>query len=347
MNPRARQLAAIRHELTDRISVDAIHVEIPDQIAEYLEVGQDAVLDALGLDGRIVAAPYTGQLPQATGGVALSEWGTPDSGTYGYGTSRHAPLAGVESVSQVERYPWPDPAQYDYAAAAGAARDLSNYAVRGPYWRPLFCGVCDMMSSEEAMSAMLTRPRVFEAVLEHVYLHVSEYCKRLHAACGDAMPVFCLGDDFATQRGLMISPEQWRRYLKPRLSKLFGIGKSAGKPVWFHSCGDITEVLPDLIDIGMDVWETVQLHTLPISAEQLKRDYGREITFFGGVNTQRLPFATPKEVRTEVVRCIETLGRGGGYICGPDHHIKPDVPVRNAVTLFSTAVQFRREGYTR
>jgi len=140
--------------------------------------------------------------------------------------------------------------------------------------------------------------------------------------------------------------EHWRRFLKPRYAKLFDIGKRRGKYVWFHSCGDITEVLPDLIDIGMDVWETVQLHTLPMSPRELKKEYGRHVTFFGAVNTQRLPFAHPDEIRAEVARCIEALGHGGGYICGPDHGIRADVPYENIVALYETARDFRRTGYT-
>jgi len=90
----------------------------------------------------------------------------------------------------------------------------------------------------------------------------------------------------------------------------------------------------------------VQLHTLPISAERLKREYGRDITFFGGINTQRLPFVTPEEVRGEVQHCIAALGQGGGYICGPDHRLKPDVPPQNIVALFRAATDFRRPSYT-
>jgi len=125
------------------------------------------------------------------------------------------------------------------------------------------------------------------------------------------------------------------------------MAKAAGKHVWFHSCGDVTAVLPDLLDIGMDVWETVQLHTLPIPPETLKRDFGRHMTFFGGVNTQRLPFMTPSEVAAEVERCIRLLGKGGGYICGPDHHVKPDVSAENTVALFRAAREFDEPGYTR
>lgn len=101
-----------------------------------------------------------------------------------------------------------------------------------------------------------------------------------------------------------------------------------------------------LLDIDMDVWETVQHHTLPIPAEQLKREYGNHLTFFGGINTQRLPLMTPDEVAEKVNRCIRVLGKKGGYFCGPDHRVKPDVSAKNALILFKTATEFRVPGYT-
>ena len=96
----------------------------------------------------------------------------------------------------------------------------------------------------------------------------------------------------------------------------------------------------------MDVWETVQLHALPMTPAELKRKYGSHITFFGGVNTQTLPFKTLGEVSDEVLRYIDVLREAGGYICGPDHHIKPDVPVANVVALFDTARNYAKAGCT-
>jgi len=340
MNSRERQLATIRHEPVDRISVDAICVENVAEIANYLQIEPSAVLDRLGIDGRIISAGYLGKVREPENGVYFSEWGTPSTGDYG--AYRFNPLADADSVSDVEKYPYPDPSNYNFEATGDFAKAWGDkYALRGPYWRPLFCQVCDLFGMEEAMVRMLTQPNIFEAVLDHVFEHIYEFCKRLLDACGNYMPIFCLGDDFATQRGLMISPEQWRKFLKPRFAKLFELGKSRGKFVWFHSCGDITAILSDLIDIGVDVWETVQLHTLPMSAEELKREYGKHITFFGGINTQRLPFAKPEEIRAEVIDCIKILGKGGGYICGPDHHIKPDVSVENTLALFDTATSMK------
>jgi len=334
MTHRERTLAAIRHETTDRVPVDAICIETIPELAEHLGIAQEAVLDRLGIDGRIVAAGYTGEMPP---GECITEWGT--SWRCDYSVDRGCyPLAGVSTIAEIERYRWPDPADYDYAGAGEAARSLGDsYAMRGPYWNPIFCRALDLFGMEEAMANMSLEPALFEAVIERVYEYLTEYCRRLIEACGDSMPILCLADDFATQRGLMISPEQWRRFLKPRYAGLFEIGKRSGKLIWFHSCGDITSVLPDLIEIGMDVWETVQLHALPMTASELKREYGRHLCFFGGVNTQHLPFAKPDEIREEVRRCIEVLGAGGGYICGPDHHIKPDVPPENTAALFDAA----------
>ncbi|MCC6445132.1 MAG: hypothetical protein IT210_16945 [Armatimonadetes bacterium] len=340
MTSRQRQLAAIRHEMTDRISVDAICVETPREITSFLNIAPDQVLQRLGLDRRAVTAGgYAGEFPD--GPEDVREWGTLETGEYG--ASRSYPLAAASSVREIERYPWPDPSLYDYEAAGRYARQVGEeYAVRGPYWKPLFCMARNLFGMAEALVRSVAEPAVFEAVLEYACLHVEEFCRRLLDACGDAMPVLSLGDDFATQRGLMISPAAWRAFLKPRYARLFRIAKERGKYVWFHSCGDITPVLPDLIDIGMDVWETVQLHALPMPPEILKREYSPSIAFFGGVNTQTLPFASLEEV----LRCIEVLGRDGGYICGPDHHIKPDVPPANAAALFDIALAFRREGYT-
>ena len=342
MLPRERQLAAIRHGIPDRVPVDAICIENTGPLAAHLGIAEEDVAGRLGLDGRIVSAAYTGEVRGADRG--LGPWGT--DAFDDYGTGHTFPLAGAETVGEVDRYPWPDPRRYDYAAAAAHARELAaTYAVRGPYWVPVFCQGCSLMGMEEALAAMMLRPAVFEAVVERVTGHVEEHCRRFLAAGG--VDILCVGDDFATQRGLMMPPDLWRRFLKPRLARIFAVGHAAGRPVWFHSCGDITAILPDLVDIGMDVWETVQLHALPVSARDLKREYGRHIAFFGGVNTQRLPWASPVEVAVVVQHCIEALGEGGGYICGPDHHVKPDVSVAATLALFDTATAFSRPGYTR
>jgi uroporphyrinogen decarboxylase len=347
MNGRERELTAIRHETPDRIPVDAICIENRDALAAHLAIAPEEVPARLGLDGWVVAAGYRGPMPPPISDAQpVNEWGA--SALQDYGVDHVYPLAAAEDARAVETYAWwPDPALYSYAETAESARPQGiAYALRGPYWQPLFCRACSLLGMEELLVKMLAAPAVVEAVLACIADRVAVYCERFLDACGETVPILCLGDDFATQRGMLLAPELWRRFLKPHYARLFAIGKQRGKFVWFHSCGDVTAVLPDLIDIGLDVWETVQLHTLPITAAELKREYGRRLAFFGGINTQRLPFASPEEVRAEVRRCIERLGEGGGYICGPDHHVKPDVSAENTVALFAEATTFRRPGYT-
>lgn len=345
-NSRTRLLAAIRHELPDRVPVAVICIDDPKPVAAHLGIAPEQVPARLGLDGWVVAAwRYSG--PAVPGRVAgANEWGATAQNEYGAG---HAfPLAAAASVREVEGYPWPDGTAYNFDEMPGALRATGQlYALRGPYWKPVFCQACSLFGMEEALVKMLTEPALFEAALDRITDHVAAYCDCFLKACGDDLAIFCLGDDFASQRGLLMAPDAWRQFIKPRLARLFALGKKYGKPVWFHSCGDISAVIPDLLDIGMDIWETVQLHTLPFGAAELKRRYGRNLCFFGGVSTQRLPFATPDEVRRETLACIEALGQGGGYICGPDHHIKPDVPPANTLALFDTATAFRRPGWTR
>ncbi len=204
------------------------------------------------------------------------------------------------------------------------------------------------MGIEEALCKMLAEPVVFEACVEQMLRFSIGYVERFVRTVGDKLDILYLADDFATQRGLMMNPAlSGASSSSPHYERLFAIGKRLGLPIWFASCGDITAVLPDLIEIGMDVWETVQLQTLPIAPTELKRRYGRDLVFFGGVNTQSLPFANPGAVADEVRRSIEALAEGGGYICGPDHHIKPDVPAANVLALFEAARQFHKAGYTR
>ena len=177
MNSRERQLIAIRHQIPDRIPIDATAVENQREIAEFLCIGSGTVLDRLGLDGRIIAPPYVGELPPPVDGMPSTEWGTLDSGDYG--TTMVRPLSDVSSVRQVEKHPWPDAANYDYDWARQAAGTLGNqYAVRGPYWKPLFCRVCDLFGMEEAMAKIVLKPLILEAALDRVFAFTADLCTR-------------------------------------------------------------------------------------------------------------------------------------------------------------------------
>ena len=331
MTHKERQLAAIRRKDVDRISRDVIAIENGAKIFGRPDYDYQELLRLMDTDGRVVFTP--GYLGETRSG--RDEWGAPSINDYG--TSHAYPLSFVQEAADLKKYTPPSPDDYDFTSSATLAKRYSaEYAVRGPYWKSLFCVQNGLFGMEDNLANMLLEPGIFEASLNMVFEHTYRYCENYLNAVGDDLDILYLGDDFASQRGLLFDPALWRKYFRDKYRALFELGRKRGKLIWFHSCGDITSVLPDLIDIGVDVWETVQLHTLPISPETLKREYGKDLSFFGGVSTQSLPFKTPEEVRTEAAYCVQALGPTG-YILGPDHHIKPDVSAENTLALFHYA----------
>jgi uroporphyrinogen decarboxylase len=147
-----------------------------------------------------------------------------------------------------------------------------------------------------------------------------------------------LGDDWGAQRGLIMGPACWRRFLKPRLAKMFAAIHAGGKAAMIHSDGDIQAVLPDLVEIGLDIYNPLQPDVM--DPYEVKRRYGDRLTFHGGVSVQQfLPFATAKEVRREVGRMLRELGAGGGFIIAPTHSILEDVPAANLAALLETVAE--------
>ena len=247
------------------------------------------------------------------------------------------PLAGAESAADIEKYSWPAAEALDMEAYGARVDSVSREfpLILSIGFLPVLNTVMDMFGMEEALVIMLSEPEIFEATIAHIESFLLETIKKVMDAHAPKAFAFWLGDDFSTQRGMMISPDDWRKYLKPTYKKLFELVKSYNLLVWFHSCGTFRPVMPDLIDIGMDVWETVQAHLPGNDPEELKKEFGAHITFFGAINCQKtLPFGTTEDVRREVRERSRILGRDGGFICGPDHSIQANMPAENIIALY-------------
>jgi uroporphyrinogen decarboxylase len=149
------------------------------------------------------------------------------------------------------------------------------------------------------------------------------------------------GDDFGTQRSLVMSPQIWQKFFKKRYARLWGVYKSAGLPVFHHSCGNLAGIIPDLVEIGLDVLSPIQPEAMdPV---WLSKSFGRELTFFGGISTQKtLPFGTPDDVRKEVIKMIEVLGKYDGYIISPSHEITSDCTDENFMALLSVLSDYMK-----
>jgi uroporphyrinogen decarboxylase len=146
-----------------------------------------------------------------------------------------------------------------------------------------------------------------------------------------------LSDDYGTQKAMLMSPAHWRRLIKPRLLEIYAFARRHGRVVFHHSCGDIQPIIRDLIDIGLDILHPIQPEAMDVF--RLKKEFGRDLTLCGGIRTQDLlPRGKPDEVREEVRRLQEEMGRGGGYILEPGITIQADVPIENMVAMIEEAM---------
>jgi uroporphyrinogen decarboxylase len=156
-----------------------------------------------------------------------------------------------------------------------------------------------------------------------------------YARCG--ADVIAYGDDVGTQRGMLMSVRMWRTWLKPRLARTIAAARDVRPDVlvFYHSDGDVSAIIPDLIEIGVDILNPIQPECMDPVA--LKRAYGERLSFWGTIGTQStFPFGSPDDVRREVRSRIETVGAGGGLFLAPTHVIEPEVPFENIVAFVET-----------
>ena len=186
---------------------------------------------------------------------------------------------------------------------------------------------------EPVLIDFLENPLFIEELFDRIIDFNLAITKRL---CKFPVDAFHFGDDWGQQHGLLIDPELWRSIFKKRLKKLYDAVHDAGLPVSIHSCGDITEIIPDLIEMGVNMITPLQAEALDFNF--LKKEYGKYLTFWGGVSTQQtMPYGTPDEVRAEIRDLKRILGKDGGYILAPSHELQGDVPLENMLAFIEEA----------
>lgn len=186
-----------------------------------------------------------------------------------------------------------------------------------------FCGMT------ESLMDMLLYPKELHELLDNI---CDYFCHLIDIALEYDIDGVYFGDDWGQQKGMIMGPDHWREFIKPRMARMYARVKAKGKYVFQHSCGDVHEVFPDLIEIGLDCYQTFQPEVYDI--EKMKAEYGKDLTFWGGISTQRcLPSSTPDEVKKEAKRVASILRKNGGYILAPTHAVAFDVPAENILVL--------------
>lgn len=248
------------------------------------------------------------------------------------------PMAGAETVREIESYCWPDPGWLELPEPSERERKRLEERFVLVQIGPIWCQLTKLMPMEQALLHMKLNPSLVDAAVERIGHVATEMIRRQLDVSGDLVDAVRVWDDFATDADLFFSLEDCRRFYLPAWRRIFDLIKSRGKYVWFHCCGAMSALIPDLLDMGMDILEPCQVHRPGMEPERLKTDFGDKLTFYGAVNTQStLPFGSPEDVRREVGERIRVLGKSGGYIVGPDHTVMGDVPPENIEALYREA----------
>jgi uroporphyrinogen decarboxylase len=277
------------------------------------------------------------------------EWWKPQEGGFYYDMRRH-PLANVETVAELKKYKFPDPLDPGrYEGMALQADQLMNRRhvayVLGRNAPGIFEIALWMRGFENFYCDMVANREFAEALLDIICEIKMKYWARALELVGANVMIISEADDLASQGACLISPQMYRQVLKPYHTKLFSyIKKQARVPVkiFYHSCGAVLPLLPDLIEAGIDILNPVQVSATGMDSKELKRRFGRDLTFYGGgVDTQKvLPRGTPAQVREEVRRRIEDLAPGGGFVFNTVHNIQADVPPENIMAMWETLQEF-------
>jgi len=201
----------------------------------------------------------------------------------------------------------------------------------------LFELICRLRNMENAILDFLVNPEIMDYLLEGA----CDFGIKLSQEAVNKFELDWLwtGDDVGGQQAMIMDPELWRTMLKPRLKKIIDVGKQQGLWIAYHSCGEVRPIIPDMIEIGIDVLNPVQSNCPGMNPLELKKEFGKELTFMGGIDTQRLlPNGSVHEVRMETEKIIDgMMSDGGGYILAASHTVPPETPVENIFALYESA----------
>jgi uroporphyrinogen decarboxylase len=325
-----QQLARVHEDVKERARVDVwgINPAKPRGISRpaWSEDGYDKLVDEWGI-----------------------EWWKPQDGGIYYDMRRH-PLADIETVEELKRYPFPDPLDpARYVGMAERADELMNRRqvafVLGRNAPGIWEIALWMRGFDNHFCDMIANVPLAEALLDTIMEVKMKYWERALELVGENVMIVSEADDLASQNRCLCSPDLYRKLIKPRHTQLFTwIKKKAKAPVkiFYHSCGAVRPLIPDLIESGIDILNPVQVSAAGMDTKELKKEFGKDLTFYGGgVDTQRiLPRGTPLQVRDEVKRRIDDLAPGGGFIFNTVHNIQADVPPENVVAMWEALADF-------
>lgn len=328
MTRRERVIAAVHHKQPDKIpyNVNFTSQEY-EKVVEYTK--DPNYLDKIG--NHLSSVSYDGYLFELTPGSGY--W----KDDFGVVWNRNG---ADKDIGVIEGFVIKEPSLKNYSFPAldesrlrkefeALMKDSSDTFKFGAIGFSMFERAWTLRGMENLLMDMVLEPEFVDELLDAI----TEYNLRIiDIALEYDIDGMEFGDDWGQQKGLIMGPGYWRRFIKPRMARMYERVKSKGLVVMQHSCGDIHEIFPDLIEIGLDVYQTFQPEIYDI--KKTKQEYGNDLSFWGGISTQRLlPFASPEEIRRVTRETMEILGQNGGYIAAPTHAVPGDVPPESIIAM--------------
>lgn len=330
----ARQLVSKIFNLSNTDGAGAMwtgHINeatIPIYAEEWgIEPSREAIYSFLNDDCRWFTADSGYKHPE--GRAAMD----PTYGTSGRGSlSAGGSFANAETVADIEKYPWPDPDDCDFTEIYEEIKRFPDKMVFTGMWSPFFHIIADFFGMENYFVNMYENPKLVEALTERVTDYYVRAGERFFQGLGGDADIMFFGNDFGTQRDLLIAPEKFRQFVLPSFKRLIAVGKKFNKKILLHSCGSIYRIIPDLIEAGVDALHPIQAQAVGMDAESLAQ-YKNDLAFVGGIDAQSFFVnATPEEIRAEVRRVRKVLGPN--IVISPSHEeILPNVPAENILAM--------------
>jgi len=353
MNSKERVLAAINHIQPDRVPIDLRFVpEAMQNLKDKLGFTDSQVWDWIGQDvvtvrpvfpnpasEKYYADPTIEVTPE---GHYLDIYRVPfkevktEFQTYIEFTG-DSPLKSCQSIEDLNGFQWPKTYAWDYSAISSkleANRDKATWARS----RGCFATAQLMRGMDTFLMDLALEPEFACTVLDHIMNFVmDDACCTLEAGEGK-YTFYEYNDDVASQRGMLISPDMWRKLIKPRMANFCSLVHSYGVKVRYHSCGSIYAIIPDLIEIGVDILNPIQPLAVDMDPFRLKEEFGDKLTFHGAIDIQELlPNGSVQDVREQVRETIDIVGKEGGYILAGSHTIQADAKVENIIAMVEEA----------
>lgn len=316
MNCKERVRRTAAFEETDRAPAGLFgtHPDYEDRLAEYAGAGSaEAMYRLFGIDVWHSR-------------VGLTYTGSP-------GPDKPQPFAEVSSADKVEAWPFPDMKDYDASDLVRHLEDHREFSVCGGINSAVFHHYLGMCGQENAFCFLRTQPETAKAIIRRITDFWVSYLRKVLEAGRGLIDIIENCNDFGTQRSMFISPEDFRTFFKPEIKRLYDTAKEYGVLYMQHSCGAVSPIIPDFIEMGADILNPIQVTAADMDIEDLVRRFGGKITFYGGIDTQfLLPNGPEERIRRETKKLLGLFPRGGLILSGTQG-LMDDIPLSHAAAM--------------